>query len=182
MSDRDRTRQPNKFRKTAIAIAVWAFLLFWIVGMTAGMTASTCRNADNPPERIVRFRNVSLAAGSLLPIEKQRRAVLFAARARGLAEYGGLLSDYSRQLEQRWIKGPARADQANGANFSEFTDLGTSYRENIEGMQVLLFGLRDAVVLLVAALLPALPILFAMLPMREVVERLLHLFAGGMLK
>jgi hypothetical protein len=76
--------------------------------------------------------------------------------------------------------GRARADLLGSPDFSGLADLETSYRDNVEKMQLFLFGLRDAAVLLVVSLLPTLPILFMQLPVRDVLGRLLHLFAGGM--
>jgi hypothetical protein len=108
--------------------------------------------------------------------------LLAATRRRGLEEFGGLVSDYSRQLERRWAGRRSRPDLLESPSFSGFIDLSTSYRENVEGMQVLLFSLRDAIVLSVVSVLPALPILFTQLPVREVLQRLVGLFAGGMPK
>jgi hypothetical protein len=119
---------------------------------------------------------IIVAFAPLLPF----MPLLFAARRRGLAEFGSLVTDYSRELEERWSKGRSRTDLLGAPDFSGLADIGTSYRENVERMQVLLFGLRDAVLLLVVSVLPALPILFAQLPVRDVLERLLHLFTGGM--
>ena len=106
--------------------------------------------------------------------------VLFAARRQGRAEYGALVSDYARELEKRWIRGHTRADLLGSPDFSGLADLEANYRDNVEKMQLFLFGLRDAAVLLVASLLPVLPILFMQLPVRDVLGRLLHLVAGGM--
>jgi hypothetical protein len=106
--------------------------------------------------------------------------LLASARRRGLEDFGGLVSDYSRQMEARWVGGRSRADLLESPSFSGFIDLSTSYQENVEKMQVLLFTLRDAIVLLVVSALPALPILFTQLPVREVLQRLMNLFGGGM--
>jgi hypothetical protein len=105
---------------------------------------------------------------------------LFVARVRGRQAYGGLVSDYSRQLQERWIERPTRADLLGSADFQSLADLTTSYRENVAKMRVLLFSLRDCILLLVASLLPAIPILLSQLPAREVLKRLLHLLTGGM--
>ena len=119
---------------------------------------------------------VIIAFAPLLPFMPP----LLAARGRGLREYGSLVTDYSRELEERWSQGRSRADLLGAPDFSGLADIGTSYRENVERMQGLLFGLRDVVLLLVVSVLPALPILFAQLPVRDVLQRLLHLFTGGM--
>jgi hypothetical protein len=106
--------------------------------------------------------------------------VLLGARRRGRIAYGGLMSDYARQFQERWIDKPTRADLLGSSDFQSLADLGTTYRESIEKMQVLPFGLRDCIVLFVVSQIPALPILLSQLPAREVLKRLLHLFTGGM--
>jgi hypothetical protein len=108
--------------------------------------------------------------------------MLSAARRRGLEEFDGLTTDFSRQLQDLWFRGRSRADLLETPSFSGLADLSTTYRDIVERMQVLLFSLRDAITLLVVSVLPALPILFTQLPVREVLQRLLNLFAGGMPK
>jgi hypothetical protein len=106
--------------------------------------------------------------------------VLFEARRRGRIAYGGLMADYARQFQERWIGPPERADMLGSSDFQSLADLGNTYRESVEKMQVLLFGLRDCIALFVASQIPALPILLSQLPAREVLKRLLHLLTGGM--
>jgi hypothetical protein len=105
---------------------------------------------------------------------------LHRARRRGRIEYGGLMSDYARQIQERWIDRPTRADLLGSPDFQSLADLGTSFRENVEKVQVILFELRDCIVLFVVSQIPALPILFSQLPAREVLKRILHLATGGM--
>jgi hypothetical protein len=106
--------------------------------------------------------------------------VLARARRRGRIAYGELMSDYARQFQERWIDKPTRAEILGSSDFQSLADLGTTYRESIEKMQVILFGIRDCIVLFVASQIPALPILLSQLPAREVLKRLLHLLTGGM--
>jgi hypothetical protein len=106
--------------------------------------------------------------------------MLFSARRRGRIAYGGLMSDYSRRVDERWIDRSGRADLLGSPDFQSLADLSTTYRENVEKMQVILFELRDCIVLFVVALIPAIPLLLSQLPAREVLKRLLHLFTGGM--
>jgi len=100
------------------------------------------------------------------------------ARRWGRAVYGGLASDYSRKLQERWIEGPKRDDLLGSADFQSLADLSSSYQENVEKMQILLFTPRDVVLLFIFSQIPALPILLWQLP-REALKRLLHLFLPG---
>jgi hypothetical protein len=105
---------------------------------------------------------------------------LLRARLRGWATYGALVTDYSRQFQERWIERPEHADLLGNSDFQSLADLSSSYQDNVSKMRVILFELRDCVLLVVATLIPALPILLTLLPAREVLKRLLHLLTGGM--
>ncbi len=118
---------------------------------------------------------VTVAFGPLLTFVPQ----LFSARLEGRRAYGGLITDYARALQERWIEGPARKDLLGSADFQSLADLGTSYSENVEKMQVLLFGLRDIIGLFIVSLLPAVPVLLLEQSLSDVLKRLLHLFVGG---
>src|SRR5262245_28635022 len=104
---------------------------------------------------------------------------LFAARLEGRRAYGRLVTDYARALQERWIGGPARKDLLGSPDFQSLADLGTSFSENVQNMQVLLFGLRDIVVLFIVSHLPVIPVLLLEQSLSDVVKRLLHLFVGG---
>jgi hypothetical protein len=106
--------------------------------------------------------------------------MLFAARRRGRVAYGDLMSDYARQFEERWIGKSRRTDLLGSSDFQSLADLGTTYRENVEKMQIVPFELRDCIVLFLVSQIPAIPLLLSQLPAREVLQRLLHLFMGGM--
>jgi hypothetical protein len=105
---------------------------------------------------------------------------LLVASRRGRDAYGSLVSDYSRQFQERWIEGPKRNDLLGSADFQSLADLSSSYQENVEKMQVFLFGPRDVIVLFIASQIPALPILLSQVGGREVLKRLLGLFTGGL--
>jgi hypothetical protein len=105
---------------------------------------------------------------------------LVVARIVGRRQYGGLVTDYTSRFYERWIVGANRADLLGTPDIQSFADLGTSYRENIEQMHNLPFSSRDWIVLLIAALIPAVPLLFLEGPAHEVIKRILHLFLGGM--
>ena len=117
-----------------------------------------------------------VAFGPLLAFVPQ----LFAARLHGRRQYEALLSDYSSQFDERWLSGGGpRRDLLGSRDMQALAGLGNAYRESVEKMQILLFSPRDLVPLLVASLLPAIPILFLQLPMGQVLKGLQHLLTGG---
>jgi hypothetical protein len=119
---------------------------------------------------------VLLAFGPLLLFVPQ----LFRARMVGLRQYGGLVSDYTHQFHQRWIDRAERPDVLGTSDIQSLADLGTSYRSNIEQMQVLIFSAVDWIALLVAAFVPALPLLLHHGPANDVIRKVLKLVVGGM--
>lgn len=104
---------------------------------------------------------------------------LFAARGEGRRLYGGLVTDYARALQERWIGGRARKDLLGSPDFQSLADLGTSYSENVQNMQLLLFGLRDVLSLFIVSLLPAIPVLLLEQSVSDVLKRVLQLLVGG---
>jgi hypothetical protein len=105
---------------------------------------------------------------------------LFRARLRGRAAYGKLVTDYSREFQERWVEQPGHAELLGNSDFQSLADISSSYQENVDKMKIILFDLRDCVLIFVATLIPALPILLTQLPAREVLKRLLNLLTGGM--
>jgi hypothetical protein len=104
---------------------------------------------------------------------------LFRARMTGRRHYGNLVSDYTRRFEVRWVERTDRPELLGTEDIQSLADLGTSYREGVEQVQALLFGPRDWVVLLVAAFLPATPLLLAQASTQDVLKRILKLLLGG---
>lgn len=104
---------------------------------------------------------------------------LFASRRFGRRVYGGLVSDYARALQERWIGERARTDLLGSPDFQSLADLSTSYSENVAQMQVLLFGYRDVILLFIISQLPAIPVVLSEQSASDVFKRLLHLFVGG---
>jgi len=105
---------------------------------------------------------------------------LLESRRRGLEAYGGLVTDYASAFQARWIGRSTRTDLLGNADFQSLADISASYRENVEKMQVLLFGARDIVLLFVVSQLPAIPVLLSQQSAGDVAKKLLHLLVGGM--
>jgi hypothetical protein len=103
---------------------------------------------------------------------------LLRARIAGLREYGGLVSQYSARFAQRWIGPQEPSDLLGTPDIQSFADIGNCYRENIEKVQVMLFGTQDAMRLAIAVVIPAVPLLLALGPGQEILLRLAKMMIG----
>jgi hypothetical protein len=99
---------------------------------------------------------------------------LAAARRKGLREYGVLAARYAREFHQKWVLGGARADEPllGSGDIQSFADLGTSYAV-VKEMKVAPFNLQSVLRLAVITLLPVAPLLLTMIPLEQLLERLL---------
>jgi hypothetical protein len=105
--------------------------------------------------------------------------LLFRTKRAGRDLYGSLVTDYVRDFDARWLEARTRPELLGTSDLQSLADISTSYRENVESMQLLMFDARDAVFLLVMAQLPAVPILLWQTPTDQVVGSLLGLITGG---
>lgn len=67
------------------------FILIWLSMMTAGITASACRNDQYEGERKLRFCNASLIASAwmeIFPIERAKGSIIHLERGIALAQTG----------------------------------------------------------------------------------------------
>jgi hypothetical protein len=103
---------------------------------------------------------------------------LVRARLLGLRQYGGLVSDYTQRFNEHWIDRTERPDLLGTPEIQSFADLSTAYRENVEKIGFVIFGVADGLLLLVAALVPALPFLFLQGSAHDAIKKLLGLVAG----
>jgi len=117
----------------------------------------------------------ALAFAPLLPFAPR----LFLARRAARHEYGALATDYSRQFHRRWIERRERERLLGTPDLQSLADLGNSWRELIDKMSPFLFSARDAAALLVAMLLPVIPLLLMETPVAQLLARLARLLAGG---
>jgi hypothetical protein len=103
---------------------------------------------------------------------------LVRARILALKSYGGLVSDYTQRFQQQWLERAERPHLLGTPHIQAFSDLGNAYRENVERMQVLLFGPKDWALLLFAACLPAVPLVLLHGSAHELSRRILRLIVG----
>jgi hypothetical protein len=104
---------------------------------------------------------------------------LWRVRVTGLRRYGGLVTDYTRRFQRRWIEGD-RGSLLGTPDIQSLSDITNTYQQSVAVVGTMLFGKRDAVVVATAALLPAVPLLFMEGPAHEVVKRVAKLLLGVM--
>jgi hypothetical protein len=93
----------------------------------------------------------------------------------GLREYGTLAQRHSREFDHKWIRGGAAEDESliGSPDISSLADLGASF-EVVNDMRLVPFSIRTVVQLTVVTLVPVAPLLLTMIPLRELLERLLQ--------
>ena len=97
-------------------------------------------------------------------------------RRRGIAEYGGLATDYVRSFDQKWIRGvnPAEEPLLGTPDLQSLADLANSFQVVVHTQKVP-FQRSLAVELAVASLLPIAPLLLTMIPLEKIAEGLLKM-------
>jgi hypothetical protein len=99
---------------------------------------------------------------------------LMRAKRTGLREYGVLASRYVREFDRKWVRGGAAADEPliGSADIQSLADLGNSFQV-VRDIKPFPFG-KDAVIqLVVFVLLPGLPLVLTMIPLEELITKLL---------
>jgi hypothetical protein len=111
-----------------------------------------------------------LVLGPLLLFAPQ----LAQAKRIGNREYGALAARYVREFDDKWLRSRASANEplVGSADIQSLADLATSF-EVVRRMQIAPIT-RDALVrLVVATLLPLAPLLLTMMPLEELLQKLL---------
>jgi hypothetical protein len=98
------------------------------------------------------------------------------AKRTGLMEYGILAQRYVREFDAKWLRGGARADErlVGSGDIQSLADLGNSF-EVVRTMRIAPVT-RDAIIqLAAAALAPIVPLALTMMPLEELLAKLLGL-------
>ena len=95
---------------------------------------------------------------------------------RGTFEYGALAHAQGQQFEQKWLKHAQGidADMLSAPDFSATTDL-YQVVANVYDMRAIPIDLRNLIVLILATLLPFLPVVFMAMPLDVILTKLLGL-------
>ena len=96
---------------------------------------------------------------------------LFAAMHRGMLEYGAVARDLGLRLENRWLGRPVGEDALDANDFSATTDL-YSIVSNVYAMKLVPLGFRNLAVLVIATLLPFLPVALLAVSPAELLKKL----------
>jgi len=93
-----------------------------------------------------------------------------------LREYGTLALRYTREFDQKWLRGGADPAEPflGSADIQSLADLGNSY-ESIKNLRFIPFPPRAVVHLAVVTAAPVLPLLLTMLSFEELLQRLLNI-------
>src|SRR6185295_15701093 len=96
--------------------------------------------------------------------------VLFKLRTDGIYKYRRLMHDVGQSFETRWLP-PARpkADPVGAPDFSSMIDLSTVVA-NVYAITPMMVDLQSLTPLVVATLVPFIPVLFIILPTQQIVD------------
>jgi len=99
---------------------------------------------------------------------------LLQAKRRGLREYGVLADRYVKEFERKWLHGGAAPDEplVGSADIQSLADLDGSF-DVVRGMRPFPFGRETVIQLVVTVVLPGLPLVLTVIPLEELVKRLL---------
>jgi len=99
---------------------------------------------------------------------------LMRAKRTGLREYGILASRYVREFDLKWVRGGATGDEPliGSGDIQSLADLGNSYQV-IRDIQPFPFGKDTVIQLVVVTLIPVAPLVLTMIPLEELIIKLL---------
>lgn len=94
----------------------------------------------------------------------------------GRREYGALAQRYVREFDTKWLRGGAPRDEpfVGTGDIQSLADLGNSY-EVIREMNLAPFNTKTVLQLAVTTVAPMLPLVLTMVPLDELVQRLLKI-------
>lgn len=104
--------------------------------------------------------------------------MLYRARHREIDRYNGLALDYVRAFHRKWIEDRSDRDELLGTpDLQSLNDLCGAYA-NLDGARLVPLGPRPLVSLLIAAVVPMLPLVAATMPLNELIKQLVHVLLG----
>jgi len=94
-------------------------------------------------------------------------------RFRGLLEFGALAGTHDRAFDEKWIKSrsSSREDLLGSPDIASLAGLAMAY-EHVERMQLIPWDKKALVVLVVAALIPMIPLVGTAIPFTEILSKL----------
>jgi hypothetical protein len=93
----------------------------------------------------------------------------------GLSEYGTMATVYVDGFDRKWVHGGAKGEEMLGtADIQSLADLANSYQV-VRDMRLVPFALHDVAWLAVATVFPVLPLLLTIMPLEELLTRLVKI-------
>ena len=93
----------------------------------------------------------------------------------GLGQYGAMATVYVDEFDQKWVHGGAKGEEMLGtADIQSLGDLANSYQV-VRDMRLVPFALHDVARLAVATVFPVLPLLLTIMPLEELLTRLVKI-------
>jgi hypothetical protein len=93
----------------------------------------------------------------------------------GLSEYGTMATVYDDEFDQKWVRGGAKGKEILGTgDIQSLADLANSYAV-VREMRLVPFALSDVARLAVVTVSPVLPLLLTIMPVGELLTRLLKI-------
>jgi len=101
---------------------------------------------------------------------------LIRVRRRGLIDYGRLATRYTTEFDRKWLHNEAPADEPfiGSADIQSLADLANSFSV-VQGMRVVPFELRTITSVMLIAMVPLLPLVFAIFSPVEVLKGLMQI-------
>jgi hypothetical protein len=101
---------------------------------------------------------------------------LAALKRAGLCDFGALAHHYVERFDHRWLRSPPSGELLGSADIQSLADLSNSFAAVAE-MRPIPFTLRDVVQSAGILLLPVAPLILTLVPLKELLLRLLKLLA-----
>ena len=160
-------------RFTLMPIRGFAFVAFAIGALFAGSVAESVI-VDGQPLWAFRFQIVAHVLAVLVMFagpELVWRQPLIRLQGWGTLHYGRLASEMGRAFQERWLAEGHRADAEalEAEDFSATTDL-YSITANVRSINVRVLDMKAVMPLVAASLLPYLPIVFAVMPLDDILK------------
>jgi hypothetical protein len=162
-------------RFMALSLRAFAPVAFAFGAVVAGTLAGTMVGEGRPDAEFT-YTPAVLASGAVALVLFAGPLFAFAgplhrARVRGILEYGALATALGCRFQERWLAPGAAvdADALAAPDFSATTDL-YSIAGNVRQIAVIPAGVRDLVMLVIAAILPFLPLVFVVMPLSTVLK------------
>lgn len=97
---------------------------------------------------------------------------LFTAKHRGVREYGVVAASYTSAFERKWVRGtpPPSEPLLGSPDIQSLADLASSF-DIVQHMRVVPIAFNQLVLLAVAALAPALPLILFVIPLEDLIIR-----------